>query len=318
MRFLHLQQLALALALAASANAGNVTLSSAGGRPFAGENGALLASGALVRIGTFDLPEATRDATLSATSDYATLNSWFRPLGESTAATGTVAQANNTTTTNLRVNAYPAAGHAFGTISDIASSYIAPGTKLYLWVFNGATPRESTQWGIFCAGDWQAPPALGAKSLSTRSATLQALQGTAAAESLKLKRPAETFGNWRLRSFPADASAASLAFDADGDGDGIHNLAEYAWKLNPQHFDRNRADLLKETAASDATFTFKVPVGLTDVQVKAECSPNLRDWTAAESTITDTDADFETRTAVSPSGIERCFWRVRLTAITPP
>ena len=317
MRFLFLPQLALALALAASAIAGNVTLSSAGGRSFVGENGALLASGALVRIGTFDLPAATRDATLRATSDYATLNGWFRPLGESTAATGTVAQANNTTS-NLRINAYPAAGHAFGTISDIASSYIAPGTKLYLWVFDAATARESSQWGIFCAGDWQAPPTLGARSLSTRSATLEALQGTATAESLKLKRPAETFGNWRLRSFPADAAPEALAFSADGDGDGIHNLAEYAWKLNPQHFDQNRAALLKEAAAADSTFTFKTPVGLADVQVTAECSPNLRDWTTAESTVTATDADFETRTAVSPSGTQRCFWRVRFTSLPTP
>jgi hypothetical protein len=313
----YLKQVAVSLLLAATTMAGNLTLSSAGGRPFAKENGVLLPTGCLVRIGTFNLPEATRDETLRSTTDYATLNAWFRPLGESASGAGSPVQAGNTTN-QLRINGFPSAGHAFGTISNIAANYLPTGTKLYVWVFDAATPRESTQWGIFCASDWLSPPTLGARSLATQSSELAALQGTTTESVLKLKTPADTFGNWRMRRFPADAVPSVLAFDADSDGDGIHNLAEYAWKLDPQHFDKNRSSLTKTAGAGSATFTFNVPLNLTDVAVTAECSPDLREWTTAASTVTATDPDFETRTAIAPNGNERCFWRVRFSAVTPP
>ncbi len=118
---------------------------------------------------------------------------------------GTVKQANGVGS-QLRTNGFPAAGNVFGTISNVSASYMAPGTQLYVWVFDTANPYDSSQWGIFTAGSWVVPPALGAQALST-SIEVTAVQGSEAEGQLRLGTPALTFGNWRMKNFPANASA---------------------------------------------------------------------------------------------------------------
>lgn len=298
-----------------SAFAGSVTLTSAGGRQFTNQTGAVLPTGATIRVGTFNLPLATRDATLRATSDYAQLAAWFKPLGESIAGAGTITQANGAGS-QLHTNAYPNAGDVFGTIGNVGSSYMAPGTQLYVWVFDTTNPRDSSQWGIFTASEWVVPPTLGGQALSTK-VTVDAIQGTTTNDQLRLATPASTYGNWTMKHFPANAAPASLAFDADPDGDGIHNIAEYAWQLNPNARDDSRTSLTGQTE-SGATFTFKTPRNLPDVAVTAECSPDLHTWTPAVSTVTDSDADFDTRTCTAEPGTGRWFWRVRFSSVTAP
>ena len=296
--------------------AGSITLSSVGGSQFANQGGTVLPAGVAIRIGAFNLPSATRDAKLAATNDYAQLVSWFKPLGESIAGAGTVAQANGAGS-QLRANGFPAAGNVFGTISNISGSYLAPGTQLYVWVFDAASPYDSSQWGIFTAPGWVVPPTLGGQALSTAVA-VNAIQGNSTAGQLRLATPAPTFGNWRMKHFPANAPAATIDFNADPDGDGIQNIAEYAWQLNPNARDGTRTTLTGETTGTSVTFTFKTPRNLSDVQVTAECSPDLQTWSAATSTVTASDADFDTRTCTSSAGAGRCFWRVRFSNVAAP
>lgn len=298
-----------------SALGGTVTLTSVGGSQFANQGGAILPAGVAIRVGTFNLPPATRDATLAATSDYAQLVAWFKPLGESITNAGTVKQANGVGS-QLRTNGFPAAGNVFGTISNVSASYMAPGTQLYVWVFDTANPYDSSQWGIFTAGSWVVPPALGAQALST-AIEVTAVQGSEAEGQLRLITPALTFGNWRMKNFPANASAGTIGFNADPDGDGIHNIAEYAWQLNPNSREAMRTTLTGETGGGTATFTFKTPRNVSDVVVTAECSPDLQSWTPATSTVTASDADFDTRTCTTPSNDGRYFWRVRFSTVTP-
>lgn len=291
------------------ADAGTVTLSSVGGRPFASATGVVLPSGVAIRVGTFNLPAPTRDQTLSTTADYAQLKAWFKPLGEGVSGAGSVAQANGSGT-RLRANGYPAAGQVFGTIQNVSASYLTPGTQLYVWVFDTANPYDASQWGIFSAAGWVAPPALGAQALST-AAEVQAIQGSVVDGQLRLGTPASTFGNWVMRHFAENAAPGTTGYNADPDGDGIHNIAEYAWKLNPNARESTRTALTGENSGGSVTFTFKTPRNLADVVVTAECSSDLQAWTPATSTVTATDADFDTHTCNVPAGTGPCFWRVR-------
>lgn len=300
----------------ASAHAGSVTLSSVGGSPFANQSGTILPAGVAIRVGTFNLPPATRDQTLAATSDYAQLAAWFKPLGESVSGAGTVAQANGAGS-QLRTNGFPAAGNVFGTINNISTGYMAPGTQLYLWVFDTANPYDSSQWGIFSAANWLVPPALGAQALST-AVEMNAVQGSVNEGQLRLASPAQTFGNWRMKHFPENAAASVTSYNADPDGDGIYNIAEYAWQLNPNARESTRTTLTGETSGSNLTFTFKTPRNISDVVVTAECSPDLQTWSPATSTVTSSDADFDTHTCTASPGSGRCFWRVRFSTVTAP
>ena len=227
-----------------------------------------------------------------------------------------VSQANGAGS-QLRTNGFPAAGNVFGTISNIGGGYMVPGTQLYVWVFDTASPYDSSQWGIFTAASWVVPPVLGAQALST-SVAVNAVQGSATAGQLRLAAPAQTFGNWRMKHFSADATAPTIGYNADPDGDGIQNIAEYAWQLDPNVRDSTRTTLSGETAGGTATFTFKSPRTLSDVLVTAECSPDLSTWSAATSTVTASDVDFDTRTCTTPSDAGRFFWRVRFSSVTAP
>lgn len=42
-----------------------------------------------------------------------------------------------------------------------------PGTSLYLWVFNDATPGSATEWGIFNSSSWVMPSDLGTVSMTS-------------------------------------------------------------------------------------------------------------------------------------------------------
>jgi hypothetical protein len=291
------------------AHAGGVTLTTSGGSQLASKTGAALPNGCAVRIGSFNLPDATRDATLAATRDYTTLASWFKPLAENTPNAGTAEQPNSTGS-GLTTNSFPTAGNMFGTVSDIKTSYMAAGTKLYIWVFNHAEPAKATEWGIFTAPSWLAPQALGSQPLST-SASMQAIQGTAANAQLCLNNIPTSYGNWTWQSYASAPNGQSTDAAADPDADGIANIAEYAWKLNAGSADKTRTDI--NTRSGSIVFSFKSPRNTPDVNVTVECSPDLKTWAPATSQVVSSDADFDTRECVAAPGA-RCFWRVRFAA----
>lgn len=287
--------------------AGTVTLSSVGGTKFASKSGTLLPSGCAVRLGFFNLAAETRNQTVSSESDYAQLAASFNPLAEGIIGAGSSSQTAGSGTV-LRQNNFPDAGDIFGSVSNISASYLAPGTQLYVWVFNHVDPNQATQWGIFTASTWVAPPALGNSTLST-TASMVALQGTLASGQLRLIDLPATFGNWTWHSFASGTPTALTQPNADADHDGLANFAEYAWQLNPAAASTPRTALAR-SAGGGATFTFLRPRNLPDVIVSAECSTDLRTWLPASSTVVSSDADFDTMQSTSAPGT-RCFWRVR-------
>lgn len=291
------------------AHAGGVTLTTSGGSQLATKTGDALPDGCAVRIGSFNLPDATRDATLASTREYAALKSWFKPLAENIANAG-MAEQPNATGTVLKTNSFPTAGNTFGTVSDIKTNYMAAGTKLYLWVFNHADPAKASQWGIFTAPTWLAPQALGSQALSTL-ASVQAIQGTSANLKLCLNDIPASYGNWAWQSYSDAPSGQSTDAAADPDKDGIANIAEYAWKLNPSSTDKTRTDI--KTRSGNIVFSFKTPRNTPDVNVTVECSPDLKTWEPATSQIVSSGADFDTRECIASAGA-RCFWRVRFAA----
>ncbi len=296
-----------------SALAGGVTLSSVGGSRFALNDGQALPVGVAVRIGTFLLPSETRDQELASATDYVTLKSWFQPLAESGEASGTVSQPGETGAF-LRSNGFPATGDIFGTISNISPVFMPPGTQLYVWVFNHADPEQSTQWGIYTAETWTMPEMLGTRVLST-GAGVEALHGIAAAQQLRLREVPVSYGNWTWKNYSSGAVPDIVAATADPDHDGIANLAEYAWLLRANASDTMRAEIQEEGGVM--SFTFKRPRNLTDVNVSAECSPDLKTWSPASSVLVGSDADFDTLRSTATAGA-RCFWRVRFASIPAP
>ena len=306
----------LAFACVSPAFGGGVTLTTVGGKKFAKSNGQPVAEGCLIRVGTFDLPPATREATLRDTADYAKLKSWFRPLGESIQGAGNKQQAASVDA-KMRVNHFPTEGEVFGVISDIQTTYLPPGAPLYVWVFDAETAETSEEWGIFTADSWLAPQSLAMRALGT-TGEVEPLQGVEQSGQLRLAAPPLTYGNWAMRRFAGDPDQSKAEFNADPDGDGLHNLAEYAWRLDPKVRDQSLANLAPPVASSGAAFSFKVPKGLTDVTVVAESSPDLRVWSAATTEITATDDQFDTHTTTAPAGATSVFWRVRFVSTVSP
>ncbi len=302
----------LALAAGAAA-AGTVTVSFTNDNTVVNQSGIVLQNGYAVRVGTFLLPDATRNQTLAKVSDFAQLQSWFKPLGEGIAGAGTVSQLNNSGSM-LRVNGFPENGNVFGGISGVSDSYMAPGTPLYVWIFDNADPTKANQWGIYTGASWVLPQPLGTQTLSP-STTVSSLQGTAASGVLSLGVPKATFGNWTMKAFATGTASSAQASTADPDGDGIANLAEYAWQLNPNA--KNVPPVSLTNGQSGNKFTFLAPRNLSDVQVGAECSTDLKTWTAASSTVIGSDSNFNTCQCSAPGTASKYFWRVRVTSVTP-
>jgi hypothetical protein len=289
------------LSLSSSLRAGTITLSSVGGSQFADKSGALIAQGCAVRVGSFSVPSST----LTSTGDYGQLKTLFKPLAEGIVGAGSTVQSGGAGTV-LRENCFPGPGDIFGSVSDISATYLPPDTQVYVWVFNNADPNLATQWGLFTAATWTAPPALGNRTLST--VDVQTLQGTANGNQLRLIDVPATYGNWAWQNYSVNASGALTNPAADPDGNGLANIAEYAWQLNPAAHSGPRTAIAANGAT--VTFTFKSPRNITDVTVSAECSADLKNWSPAPSTVVASDANFDTCECTSTSGTQ-CFWRVR-------
>lgn len=303
------------LLLSASANAGSVVFGTTGGRALQRADGSALPAGCTLFIGSFNLPASSRDATLAATRDYATLKSWFTPLADGTAGSGTTAQPG-VLGAGLLTNDYPVAGASFAMITQISASTLPPGTPLYLWVFDAATPEAARQWGIYAADSWTGPPAFGVSALNTGADSgVRSIQGSISTAAFRLASIPASFSNWSWQSFGLNAAASQAGGSADPDNDGIPNLGEYAWGLSAQSKDLPPSPQW-DSSSGMMVLRYLHPRLLPDVSVTAEISSDLTTWIQATGTVTTTTAGYDTLTVPAGNGT-RCFWRVRFNLVAP-
>lgn len=166
------------LATTAPAATVSITLNSNAGPWYTSSGGALLPFGSVIRVGFFDLANPATLAILQASNDLATVDSFFTPLAEGEVNGGSVTQ-TGAPGQQIIVNNSFGAGHAFGQITGIESTYLTTGADLAVWVFNSSTPAAATEWGIFSAtSGWDFPNGLGSETIST-SEINQVVRGTA-------------------------------------------------------------------------------------------------------------------------------------------
>ena len=82
---------------------------------------------------------------------------------------------------------------------------------------------------------------------------------------------------WRQQNFGTMSNTGTAANDYDYDGDGIVNLAEYAFGLNPKVPDRHLLPLPSYNG-STMIASFTTPAGIYDIIYAAEVSTNLQNW----------------------------------------
>jgi hypothetical protein len=160
----------LALTFSVSAAFGatvSITISSNSGPCYTTSTDQLLTAGSIVRVGYFNWTDSGVRSILSTSNDYSALNALFTPLAESTPNAGSVFQ-SGAPGQNIVINDQFEAGHVFGQITGIESTYLPTNTDLVLWVFNSSVASSATEWGIFTTSSgWEFPAALGSQTLSS-------------------------------------------------------------------------------------------------------------------------------------------------------
>ena len=118
-----------------------------------------------------------------------------------------------------------------------------------------------------------------------------------------------TLGDWRREKFGVDGNTGIAADDQDPDHDGLVNLIEYAFRLDPQRPDA--ASLPKARKESTAmVFEFTRPEGLEDVNYGVEWSATLLpgSWTPVTDTGSGNLHTFRVPTSAKPNVFMR--WTV--------
>ncbi len=120
-----------------------------------------------------------------------------------------------------------------------------------------------------------------------------------------------TSGNlasWRLAHFGSSENTGNAANNADPDGDGISNLFEYAFGLNPN---ANDAGSFPKPSFNGSVLlaSFNTPAGVGDITYGAEVSTNLNSWSSIADSGSGTAHTFAA--PVSPNG--RTYMRFRVT-----
>ncbi|MBL9146848.1 MAG: PEP-CTERM sorting domain-containing protein [Verrucomicrobiaceae bacterium] len=160
----------MALCLTASAAFGatvSITVNSNNGPCYTTSTDQLLTAGSVIRVGYFNWTDLVTRNVLATSNNYAELDALFTPLGESRPNGGSVLQ-TGAPGQNIVINDQFEAGHVFGQITGIESTYLPTNTDLVLWVFNSSTASTASEWGIFTTSSgWEFPAALGSQTLAS-------------------------------------------------------------------------------------------------------------------------------------------------------
>jgi hypothetical protein len=118
--------------------------------------------------------------------------------------------------------------------------------------------------------------------------------------------PLTAIQSWRLQYFGTAASAGDAADDFDFDHDGLVNLVEFAFGLNPKE---GSSLMLPQPTLVEGGFgaTFTQANGVSGVTYRAEWSPDLApgSWTPVADTGSGTVHTFNVSTVNHPSGFMR-------------
>ena len=103
---------------------------------------------------------------------------------------------------------------------------------------------------------------------------------------------ASHFDQWLAAYFPAEPMGFFLDYEGDLDHDGISNLHEYAYGLNPVIADEDSGfSQVQEVGQDDSliyTLTFRRDSAATDLTYQLQTSPNLVTWTTIASSLAGT------------------------------
>jgi hypothetical protein len=118
--------------------------------------------------------------------------------------------------------------------------------------------------------------------------------------------PLTAIQSWRLQYFGTAAGVGDAADDFDFDHDGLVNLVEFAFGLNPKE---GSSLMLPQPTLVEGGFgaTFSQPNGVSGVTYRAEWSPDLApgSWTPVADTGSGTVHTFNVNTANHPAGFMR-------------
>ncbi|MCI0539203.1 MAG: hypothetical protein L0Z50_28685 [Verrucomicrobiales bacterium] len=108
-------------------------------------------------------------------------------------------------------------------------------------------------------------------------------------------RGARTFAEWRAALFPPNSRALGLFERDDPDSDGIPNLFEYAFDLDPHRAEPSAATALPHVTidASSPSIIFRKRLAAMDLQYHIEVSSNLTAWSDGSNELEQLNPDAE-------------------------
>lgn len=117
---------------------------------------------------------------------------------------------------------------------------------------------------------------------------------------------------WRLQHFGTSANTGNAADNFDDDGDGLPNLAEFAFGLNPR-LATSRQLPLAELSGGNYVISFTTPQGVSGISYAAEWSRTLTP--AGWQTVADTGTGGTHTFTIPATGGSRIFVRYRVTVL---
>lgn len=131
---------------------------------------------------------------------------------------------------------------------------------------------------------------------------------------------ARNFSEWRSAFFPTDQQALDLFATQDSDGDGLTNLEEYAFDLDPRQSDPDAVEALPRILAGgeSGVLGYRRRLQAADLSFQIELSDNLLTWRNGTSEV-EPAADLTSATSANTIWKERTappsaqrFFRVRI------
>ena len=117
--------------------------------------------------------------------------------------------------------------------------------------------------------------------------------------------PGERFATWATANGVSDPAL-------DDDGDGLTNLVEYAFNLNP-NTSNHTSPLTLVPSGGTYSLTYQLDLLRTDIDIILQRSINLADWTTVETTSGLISASEQSRAITLPTTGPRVFHRLQVT-----